>query len=111
MGANSHPASPHARRMALHDILEQSMCMQRPGTEVLHKAAPECLRECIQESQIRLKEAHQQQLELLEAFEMLLAMLNMVPETQLRSIGILCLLNPLIERLRVSVCVFNAELT
>lgn len=110
MGANSQPASSNTRRMALHDILEQSIRVQRLEAEVLHKADLECLRKCIQEAQARLKKAHQQQLELLEAFEMLLAMLSMAPETPLRSTGIQCLLIPLIERLRISVCVFNSEL-
>ena len=94
--------------MALHDILEQLIRMPGLQAEPLKKSNLACLKKDAGEAQTQLKALHRQQLEVLEAFEALLAMLNMAPETPLRSIGMMCLLIPLVERLRNSVCTFNS---
>lgn len=110
MGAPDQATPSHARRAALCDTLDQLARLQGLKTDVLTAAGfDELLDQAHSTNQI-LDQAHRLQYDLIEAFDMLLTMLDADPEKPLRAAGLMCLLTPLVEKLRSSVSTINAAL-
>lgn len=107
MGANQHCTSTRSRCASLQDIVDQLQGLEGCTlngadfigltTDALHMHA--CLRRI-----------NRQQLELLEALEMMLTMLGADPDQLLRSAGVMHLLVPLVEKLSSSIGVLNAAI-
>lgn len=107
----THQGNPAStRRAALCDTLDQLTRLQGLKADVLTAAGfDELLDQAHSTNQI-LDQAHRQQYDLVEAFDMLLTMLDADPEKPLRAAGLMCLLTPLVDKLRSSVSTINAAL-
>lgn len=107
MGAPDQAFTPRA---ALRDTLDQLARLQGLKTDVLTAAGFDELLERARATHKILDHAQRDQLELVEAFELLLTMLDASPEKPLRAHGMKHLLAPLIEKLDRSVSTINAAL-
>lgn len=103
MGANSLSTPPSDRCIALHDILEMLICMRKHETDQLTVTSLDRLIEGARNAQANLKKTRRQQLEVLEAFEALLALLDAASESPMRLGGLMCLLAGQVERLEASI--------
>lgn len=108
MGVNQNSRGTNARCVPLHDVVGQYIRMRQQGIGQMSDPSLDCLAKAAQITQASLTEAYQQQLESLEAFEMLLTILAAAPEKQLRSGGLMYLLAPLVKKLGTSVGIFSS---
>lgn len=111
MGANSHPAAVHARCTTLDSIISLLTRMRTSAAKAdLNEDEIDHLIEDAHQIQACLREASRQQLELLEALEVLLTMLDTAAEKPMRSGSLMCLLAPLVEKLSDSAGAFNSAI-
>lgn len=107
MEATRNVDGPQYRCMKLPDILAEFVYMRTHGSHVLSESRLDDVIESLKKSLPCMHEAHRRQLELFEALELLLTMLDTHPPKLIPSASLSFLLAPLVEKLGDSICQIN----
>lgn len=110
MGAHLSSIETTGCHGGLDEVVTRLIVMRELEINGANNVALDTLIHATRNAQVSLSEAHLQQLELLEAFEVLLILLHSAAEQSLCTAGVMHLLAPLVKKLSQSIDASSAAI-